>query len=66
MDQNSETIFCLEPLLGILAKKTLFLGFRMRFTDIYHNHIPTKLNIHQWPLNGEVIRTEIEVPERCK
>ena len=35
----------------------------MRFTGIYHYYLPTKLNIHQGPLYGEVIRTKIKVPE---
>ena len=41
----------------------MFLGFRMWFTGIYHHHIATKLNIHQGPLYGEVIRTKTKVPK---
>ena len=41
----------------------MFLGFRMQFTDIYHHYIAIKLSIHQGPLYGEVICTEIKVPE---
>ena len=41
----------------------MFLGFGMRFTDIYHHHIAFKMNIHKGPLYGEVICTKIKVPE---
>ena len=35
----------------------------MWFTGIYHHHIATKLNIHQGPLYGEVIRIKTKVPK---
>ena len=41
----------------------MYLGFCMRFTDIYHHHIAFKLSIHQGPLYVEVICTKIKVPE---